>query len=555
MLTKQFPARLSKDIADNFNFQQALKRLAEGKPETPRSWVYEDRDPAWILQSWESRLTLLEGGDLKKISEWDLSKSDKFSSQGAVAPFEERQHTLSEYWSHLDDSPIFHSQEWQKAKAMAVSSFGFNRTGTPRLVEEVIKKGLSEDKYNTSSGDPLFLKRNTISAIEQALHAAKTGAWKSYYPVLGARASMGKTGPDARWIFMFPMSVNLVEQTFQQVLQDYIRSKHIIFFTPWEGWDAVQMQLSSWIPSEEAFDHEKMLKFGCDYTKMDQHFNFHHAEQCYDVIKEYFQPRYWDDLYESIHYTFFCDVVAPDYLISGPHAMPSGSGWTNFLETVFNFILLHYVAIKHGLGLGLAMGIGDDQIWFPGHPTIIKTGSSAYAALELTHARKRFDDEQKLADFIVSIFKSVGLDANPEKQEVSYDMVSFLQRHAYTDWSPSGIKYAGVYPTIRALTSEIYPEFYHNEKDWTKNTFALRCLMILENCKYHPLFTDFCIFIAEGNKNIPEFCLSADADILLTRESAKKIRNFLPTYTQASLSMNPTHFESLRVIREHFKKT
>nr|USE07815.1 MAG: putative RNA-dependent RNA polymerase [Picobirnavirus sp.] len=526
MKTSEFPARLITSIADSDEFQQALARLKHGKSSTPRSWVYEHvEDPVDILKMWEEVIHSNEDGDLSIIADWDLSKSDKFAAQGAVAPFEDRQHTLSEYWAHLDSPTRFLDPIWAKAKASVIRKLGFNRSGVPRPVDAVISKGLYDDKYNTNSGDPLCIKRWREPAIAQAKAACLDGTWTEFYPILGSRASMGKVGADARWIFMFPFCVNLKEQQFQQPLQEYIRSKSIPYFTPWEGWDAVQPVLSQ--------SDSRWLKFGCDYSKMDQHFNFYHAEQCYDVIKHFFRPEYHEELFQSIHYTFHCPVIAPEYLILGPHAMPSGSGWTNFLETVFNFILVEYFKLKYGLNIKLgSMGIGDDQLWF----------------LEFNG---KID---KLTKLVVSVFKECGLDANPEKQEVSYSVASFLQRHAYEFWSPEGVKYAGVYPTVRALTSEIFPEFYHNEKTWTKNTFALRCLMILENCNYSPWFEEFCIFIANGNQNIVEFCLSDDAFILLTRHQSKKIANFLPTYTQSKIDEDPTKFESLRVIREHFRK-
>nr|AVA30702.1 RNA-dependent RNA polymerase [Picobirnavirus sp.] len=535
MILKKFPARLQRSIAESRSFQQALERLKTGKDSTPRSWVYEDKSPEWILNTWCEKLAGLgEDKDLRLISEWDLSKKSKFAAQGGVAPFSERQETLKEYWAHLSPSAVFNDLYWKLAIKRAVRILGFNRTGVPYSVDAVVKRGLYDDKYNTSSGDPLFIKRKRPEAIIQAKQACEDGTWDQFYPVLGSRASMGKTGAEARWIFMFPMSVNLMEQKFQQPLQDYLRNRRphhheLDFFTPWDGYEEVQRVISREAPLIP-------VKFGCDYSKMDQHFNFYHALQCFEVIKHFFNPKYWNDLYKSIRYTFFCDVVAPDCLIAGPHAMPSGSGWTNFLETVFNFILVQYCILKYHIPIHVSMGIGDDQLWF------------------IRSKDREEKDLVKLTDFIVSIFNSVNLEANAEKQEVSTIMASFLQRRSYAFWNPNSVKYAGIYPTVRALTSEIYPEFYHNEKEWTKNTFALRCLMILENCNRHPLFKEFCIFIANGNKNILEFAQLPDAEILLTRHQAKKIANFIPTYNQEKQKELVTHFESLKIIRDYAMK-
>lgn len=526
----EFPARLKEDIAASLSFKQALMRLTEGKDPTPRSWVYEDEDPKTVLSKWSKILAdVCAKKDLDMIAEWDLDKSSKFASQGGVAPFDKRLETLSEYWTHLDSSPVFSSRKWKEAKKVASKLLGFNKSGRPLSVEAVINRGLKDDKYNTSSGDPLFLKRKNPAAIDQAREAAENGTYNQYYPTLGSRASMGKTGEAARWIFMFPMSVNLVEQTFMYPLMDYIRKrppsdprfKH--FFAPWDGYDRVQDVLSTYGPKTSVF-------FGSDYTKMDQHFNLHHGLEVYDVIKDYFLPQYHTPLKASIEYTFTCPVISPKGLIPGPHAMPSGSGWTNFLESMFNFILWIYISLTTALDIIAVMAIGDDQLaMLSGNHKLIP-----------------------LSKFIVNIFKSLGMDANYEKQEVSETMAAFLQRRSYAEWSPMGVNFAGVYPTVRALTSEIYPEFYHNEKLWSSKTFALRCLMIAENCVNHPAFEQFVLFIAAGNHNIVEFAKSDDKLVLQTWRDAKSIANFVPTYNQEKANVSPLKFRSLAIIRERF---
>nr|AVX53255.1 RNA-dependent RNA polymerase [Marmot picobirnavirus] len=528
----EFPAELKERIAESLSFQQALKRLQEGKAETPRSWVYEDKSSEWIKDTWSKQLLkVCEEKDLKVISEWDLDKLSKFAPQGGVAPFDKRLETLKEYWAHLSPSGTFQTREWKRAQQLAIKHLGFNKTGTPISVEAVVNRGFEEDKLNTSSGDPLFRKRKSAEAIDQAIRAAKDGTWNTYLPVLGSRASMGKTGEEARWIFMFPMSVNLVEQSFMYPVMDYIRSRlgkgeeeFSQFFAPWDGYDRVQAILSS-------FRNEKVIFFGSDYTKMDQHFNFYHAVQVYEVIKHYFQPQFQEGLFNSIHYTFHCSVVTPRGLLLGPHALPSGSGWTNFLESVFNLILWFYIKITSNLKIKCAMGIGDDQL----------------IMIEGKH------DLKKLAEFVVNKFKLVGMDANPSKQEVAHDMAAFLQRRSYTFWSVDGKYLAGVYPTCRALTSEIFPEFYHNEKQWSSKTFALRCLMIAENCVNHPAFREFVLFIAQGNSNIIDFAKSNDKFILREWKIAKSIANFVPTYNQEKANVSPLRFKSIAILREYYK--
>nr|UAW00442.1 MAG: RNA-dependent RNA polymerase [Porcine picobirnavirus] len=526
MKIKSFSQELQTRIDRSEGYQRALATLLNGKEATRRSWVYEKVDPAEVLSSWMERLTQLESDeDLKLIAEWDLGKASKFGPQGEVAPFSERQETLKEYWEHLSCPTIFSTPLWEKAIKATILDLGFNQSGSPVSYDRVVDRGLGENKYTTSSCDPLFQRRKLPSSIAQAVQAATDGTWKKYYPVLGSRATMGKVGKEARWIFMFPFSVNLVEQSFQQPLQDYIRSKRVEFFTPWEGWESVQKVISS--------KSSHLLKFGCDYTKMDQHFNYWHAEQCYHVIKHFFHPKYWDRLHESIEYTFNCDIVAAEYLIEGPHAMPSGSGWTNFLETMFNFILLHYLEMKFHLKFEGAMGIGDDQLYFIDYE----------------------GDVDGLTELIVRTFNECGLDSQSQKQEVHYTHTTFLQRSIWATWNgvDDSTPWAGVYPTVRALTSEIYPEMYHNDDDWDAETFALRCLMIMENCNQHPLFKEFCIFIAEGNSNIKDYVLSGPENWKKVVQRARGIRNFIPTYNQAVSNMDCGTMASIRVLEAYYR--
>jgi len=522
-ILSEFPTRVKHSIAASDAYASALKRMKSGTKPTSRSWVYEKiKDPDLILTKWQSTLSSLSSdGDLKSLSAWDLSKSDKYGPQGGTAPFDERHETLLEYWSHLREPEVFSTREWKIAISNTVKRFKFNGSGAPLPAREVIARGMFEDKYNTSSGDPLFLKRKSSEAQEQALSAEADGTWKNFYPVLGSRATMGKTGDKARWIFMFPFAVNLHEQRFQMPLQDYLRKISDHFFLPWEGIEYVQRHVSA--------QSSELLKFGADYSKMDQHFNYYHALQVYEVIKMFFQPQYRDQLLESLHYTFHCDVVSCEGMLKGPHAMPSGSGWTNFLETVFNVLLIEYLhVVASNVHIVTAMGIGDDQLWF------------------IDYANKNFDP---LTEFIVSIFEKCGLEANAEKQEVGYETTVFLQRRFSTTWNVGHVKCAGVYPTIRALTSEIFPERWHQKKDgWDSKLFALRCLMILENTMYHPLFAKFCKFIADGNDNIWEFVTAKPAVHAAAVKQAKSISGFLPTYNQANLKTKVLDLASYRVL-------
>ena len=511
---QKFPISVEEQLRSNSGLRSALNRLASGSPPTPRSWVYEHESPSWILSAVESMLHDMQ--DLEVISDWDLSKSDKFGPQGGASPLVDRLDTLEEYWSHLGAPTLLTGKDrrvWEQAKAATIRDFGFNESGTPSTSQSIISRGLSEDKYNTSSGWPLYIKRNRVEAREQAL-SSQSDVLTGFHPTtLGSRATMGKTGKSARNIFMASMAVNVFGQRYQQPLQDYIRNRGIRFFIPWNGWDQVQEEINRlWTP--------EVLKFGADYTKMDQHFNIHHGLECYDVIKHFFRKEYWAELEDDIRLVFNVPVLTNLGVIYDEHSMPSGSEWTNFLETVWNYIFIHYLELKHHLHFTGSMGIGDDQLWFLSVP-------SSYDEQNI----------QSLVSLVTEEFANAGLPGNPEKQEVSFTKTSFLQRlltAGWTgNWNHGGV--AGVYPLVRNITSQVFPERYHNSKSWNKDMFVLRVIMIAENCREHPKFKSYCEFLYKSNSNIPEFMEYSNGKLREIERQSRSIGGFIPTYTNVAI--------------------
>lgn len=521
---KQFPAVIQEDLNSNNGFQQALNRLETGSPDTKRSWFYEDKDPEWILSTITSKLNGMK--DLSIISDFDLSKVDKFGPQGGAAPLKDRLGSFNEYFEHLDSPKIIKSSIWQKAKKRAIKELGFNESGVPLTLKAVTERGIGEDKYNTNSGYPLYIKRKSGAAIDNAIAVGFNSISEKYPCTLGSRATMGKTGKDARNIFMASMAVNVCGQCYQMPLQDYIRSKHVVFFIPWEGWSKVQNEISAkW---------DSGLKFGADYTKMDQHFNLHHALEVYDVIKHYFKKAYWEQLKSSIAYVFSVPILTNLGYVDQEHAMPSGSEWTNFLETMWNYIFTIYLEEKYHLDFQSKMGIGDDQLW-------------------IIAGKWTEKQVQWIIDTVIAEFELAGLPGNPEKQEVSMTKTGFLQRFCCSDWNglDGKTRAAGVYSLVRNVTSEVYPERYHNDKHWDKHMFALRCIMIAENCNQHPLFQWYVKdFLAKANANILEFARESDSKIQEYEKQAKNIAGFVPTYNQEKQDQSILEFSTLKLLRE-----
>lgn len=534
---KPFPAEVSYLAENNNGLKQALNRLEGGTKDTPRSWFYEHEDPIWILN--QVRAKLIGMKDLKIISDWDLSKSDKYAPQGGSAPLSERMGTLEEYFLHLTRPTILNDICWKHAKTRCIQAMNIKRKLHPLTPEQVVKRGIGEDKYNTNSGYPLFIKRKDKVAIEQALSVASNTVYNLEYPfTLGTRATMGKTGKEARNIFMAPMAVNISGQCYAHPIQDYLTEMSVSsiqrrnsrptteFFVPWKGWEEVQNVTSQrWGLG---------IKFGADYTKMDQHFNLWHALECYDILKMLFKREEWDGLKSAITYPFTAPVITNLGYIDQAHALLSGSEWTNLLETVWNWIFVNYLCIKYHLAFNMAMGIGDDQLWIIGN---IKPGEKS---------------QNWLTETVIREFEAAGLPGNPSKQEVSWTETGFLQRLMTSEWFGlnGDVPAAGVYPLIRNVTSQVYPEKYHNSNLWDSDMFALRVIMIAENSCQHPLFPWYVEFCAKSNENVLDFVRKGVKFAKETQDRARGISGFLPTYNQEKQDKSIEDFETYKLMRE-----
>lgn len=587
---KRMPKEVYDVVSHNNSATQALTRLAEGTQPTQRTWFYENKkDPADVIAPVVTELKGPKMAKYPKIASWDLSKLDKFQAQGGTAPFEERLESFEEYFAHLDLPEIVKDPLWQEAKETARERLGFNQTGRPFSIAEVVERGISDQKYNTNSGYPLFMKRKSPEAIAEAMSDAQgNAAIRKKFPfMVGSRAQMGKVFKLARFIFMAPMAVNICGQRFAMPAQEYLTnlaemSLHnmsgvnsdpiqanrfwddcdLAFFTPWLGWDRVQKVISrSW--------YDVDLRFGADYTKMDQHFNVYHALEVYDVLKHYFAPEYWDELKEVIVYPFNAPILTSKGYVSQPHALLSGSEWTNLLETVWNFIFVQYINLlkaedvestrgrRHHFEwdtIMVPMGIGDDQLWF----CIVGNhngGRKQKNREEDLGDPERQDYLKAFRDLIIREFERSGLPGNPDKQEGvdDPDESGFLQRHMWSGYNGvnNDIPAAGVYPLVRNVTSQVFPERYHNDKEYDWKAFAIRVIMIAENCINHPLFDWYITeFVANANPNILRFVMLTDSEIDAKWNKVKNMAGFRPNYNQEKQDKPLTQFETFKKLRE-----
>lgn len=515
-------------IQANNGLKMYLSGLSTGKNATPRSNLYnlngktEILEPDAILKRWTSKLEVLSSGSAfeENVFQFDSHQLEKWGPQGEVAPIGELMDEIvaPTFLRSSAHPSAFKDSDWQLAKRQVVKHL--HNAGakglSPVPLKRVIDDMRSRDTLESNSGWPLFTKRRKPEVITQSIQEAENGLWKTYPAIALFRNYNRKT----RLVWMFPMSANLKEGSFFQALQSCLMRSNYAparqFLSPWTGFEAVRDLMTSTYSAGD-------FVAASDFSSTDAHFQLVTSMEVYDVISQCFQPRYRDALKESIQYMHEIPlVVSSTTKIVGEHGVSSGSNWTNFIETIFDWILAEYVSIKGGYS-GL-YAIGDDMSWY----------SKSY--------------DENFNELLAELGEAVGQEIKAEKTTNDPDKVKSLQRLFQRDYVRPDGKIRAVYSTVRALKSIVYPERFHKPEVWSKDMEAIRDFMILENCVDHPLFEEFCRFVSAGDPHLKEFAnYSGSKQNQLLRQS-KLVPGLNSTYNQEKRDSRLSEFSSVKFI-------
>lgn len=519
-------------ISANDNLERYLLNLTQDVPFTKRSWLYENREPSDILLDWKNHLKQLETGSTfeQEVYQFDISSEEKWGPQGGHAPISDlldeiilptfqdtepyptafgcsRKHRYDAQWYYA-------KRDWTDAIRETIEQFHKNQVSSvrPATLNSVIDDMRARDTLESNSGWPDFARRNLPEVKRNAVESAQDGSYTNYPAIALLRTYRGKT----RLVWMFPMATNLIEGTYYQPLQNAVINAHIDFYAPWQGFEHVRKLIS------DAYDSGKYIA-ASDFSSTDAHFKLATSVQAYWVLSELFKNSRWKTgLWSSlVNMHTIPLLIGIDQMITGDHGVSSGSNWTNFIETVFDNVFANYVAAKTNYRGFYA--IGDDMAWI----------ADSYS--------DEFSSE------LEALGKTVGQIIKPEKTTNDRDKVKTLQRLFQRGYRrPDGLT-RGVYPTIRALNSSVFPERFHKSSLWSSDMFCARQYMILENCVDHPLFEEFVKFVVQGQRDLIPFAKKSGAELEQILRKSKLIPGLNPTYNQERRDSSLANFESIRI--------
>lgn len=496
-----------KIVAENTGLRLYLRNLERAKEPTPRSWLFEGEDGHAVLDRWMKVLNKLSTGTWidKLVFQFDLKQREKFGPQGGHPPVAEGMtvDSFSSQYEPTSGSPRLPSL----VDVLHLRPGSLNY----RSFDAVIDNMRDRDTLTTNSGWNLFTRREKVKDV--SVKQAESGIAKDFPAILLFRQYNGKL----RIVWMYPMSMNLLEYQATQPLQDIIRAS-TAYVTPWAGFEDVKRRFT-YLWGVHPF------AFGGDTTAMDAHMQKPQLLAVADSFRTLFKDS--SQAEETLLHVADIDiVVGEDSIIRNQaHGIASGSGWTQLSETIFQIGAFSKYIAEHKLPLTVddGMGIGDDYVWFFDNPP---------------------DSEE-----IVKFWEEMGLPGKPEKQSNDPTHCTFLQRlfvKGFFSRDDSAVL-GGIYPTIRALNSMLYPERWFNSRDWSSDAFCIRIFQILENTVDHPLFEEFVRFVVAGHKDLLPFAKTKASRLdRIQREVRKKLPSLSPSYNQEKRDKALSAYSSIK---------
>jgi hypothetical protein len=221
-----------------------------------------------------------------------------------------------------------------------------------------------------------------------------------------------------------------------------------------------------------------------DFSAYDASVKPEYSLRAFALVASHFQPQYHSELYEVWRRFVTIPIFTPDGELSGAHGVPSGSGFTNTIDSLAQYI------IAHGAGHTPLQVQGDDGLYYVD------------------------DDEDK--EHLYEIFNQAGLEVNESKSHYAKDEFIYLQRYYHRSFTSRDQRgsLGGVYSLFRAYNRIKYLERWTDLGEGGNiagnDFFSLRTLMILENCKHHPGFEKFARWVQSHDKQGLEFSRGSD---------------------------------------------
>lgn len=423
----------------------SLKRTVEGSNEIYRTPLGKDLEPDAILKLWDEHFEEHSAKLTEPLLDLETSNRSKFGPRSIAVPWEERKELVSAYFGN-------DKQNYTSPIHVAPSTKG-------RLRPWTLQNATLQLKNNTNSGLPFYTKKKNVKV--KVLENFEYLLDRKDPCILFTRTQEQKK---TRAVWGFPIADTLNEMRYYRPVLE-IQKK-----TPWRSAvvhpTAVDEAVTRLLLNARQ-NRESMVSI--DFSAYDATVRKNLQTASFEYIKEMFQSQYHDEIDYIADRFLNIGLVTPEGVWPGPHGVPSGSTFTNEVDSIAQFLCAKSIDPT----LEDYQIQGDDGVYRTKDPDSLKQG-----------------------------FKDFGLNVNDEKSYVSDDYVVYLQNLYSIDYIKNGT-IGGIYPTYRALNRLIFQERFDDFKAYDiegSDFYSIRAISILENCRHHPCYEIFVKFIVKLDK-------------------------------------------------------
>ncbi len=438
---------LSREVINNISL--LLKGVEEGNDVIIRSpFANDDVEANKILKNWisefESKQHLLN----EELINLESLNRSKFGPRSIAVPWSDRKEALYAYFKGKQNKSINVNARKLEVHG-GLRPFGWDQA-------------MSFLKNNTNSGLPFYTRKGKVK--DKVLQNLTVLSQRRDPCIMFTRT---QESLKTRTVWGYPMYDTLAEMRYYQPLLK-VQKK-----TPWRSALLGPIEVDKHITKliDRCIKENKEL-VSIDFGSYDATVKRPLQKDAFNYIKRMFQSKYHkeiDDIFERFN---TIGIITPDGVVQGQHGVPSGSTFTNEVDSLAQYL----IAVTSNIDIGDDFQIqGDD---------------GAYGT----------DKPEELKDK----FRSHGLSVSDDKTYVSMRFLVYLQMLYSIDYRNEEGIIGGIYPTFRALNRIIYQERFTNFMDYEisgNDYYSIRTISILENCKNHPLFEELVKFVWSLDRN------------------------------------------------------
>lgn len=446
---KKFNFLKKLDLTDSILLSAAnhLVRTLEGDSEVYLTPLAKSCDPIELLVDWDILFDSHKAKMNSTLLDLERSNRSKFGPRSIAVPWAARSASLKQSFTNQDESHV--------------PKF-FDLPGESNLCCTSIEEAAEKIKNNTSAGFPFLCKKK--KAKKALLENFDYYLDREDPCALYTRtAESSKT----RNVWGYPFADTLYELMFYIPILWLQKTKwyRAALVSP----DCVSERITELILKARS---SSRVIYSVDFTAFDTSVKYQYIIKAFEYFARCFGPSF-ESLIRCVGERFYTiGIVTPVAVFNGKHGVPSGSTFTNEVDSV---VQLGIALTNDFIHENECQIQGDDGVYI-----------------------MPLDD---IAQFEES-FTYAGLNLNKDKSCISSDYASYCQNLYHIDYIQNGI-IGGIYPTYRAINRILYQERFVNFSKAGirgKDYYGIRCLSILENCKHHPLFRELVEFVLEREK-------------------------------------------------------